>query len=1208
MQLGKAALRRVAVALLFAGLATISAYSQNIFGSIVGTVDDQSGAVLPNVAITVTNPATGEKRSVTTDNQGNYQVLSLPRGEYTIDIDATGFKHFTRTPINVVVNQVVRVDVTMSIGEQTQTVDVTGATPILQTDTTSLGQAIEGTAVRDLPLNGRNVLALVALVPGVVPQGASNTNLSGQNVFAAGNFQIGGGNANQGSVLVDGVSVNTSYGNAVELVMDQDSIQEFNVQTHNNTAEFGKYTGGVINMSTKSGSNTFHGTAYEYLRNTVLNANSFFAKRNNSGKQAWHQNQFGANISGPVMKNKIFFFGAYQGYRQTNGQLVLVTVPTEAELKGDFSGISAPIYDPLTTCGTLNNPACTAAQSAGTAPTRRQFSYNGVANVIPPNRLSSVAKNLIAFPIYGLPNVPGTPSPQGPLNNFSRLATAGGINDQYTARGDQNLNSKFSMFERYTRWNSRNIDPQPFPNNNLYYIALAPEVFSTNQIVVGGTYLFNANSVADLRLGYLRWNYNRIPTNLGLNESTAFGWPSYMDFGHLNNLPKSTAVPMISTGGPISYYEGSAGYIFSINNNYSIASTYQRVWKRHTFKMGVDLRRLEMNYFQNNNPGGIFTFDNIFTSQSTGSPGATGNPLASFELGYVSTSTAQTVQIAPPTYQTLRYQGYFFQDTWQITNKLTATLGLRYEVPGTFIARHGWANTFNPTEINPILNIPGAYDLVSSPQHPAAGVYNENWTDWAPRVGLAYRLDDNTVIRGAFGKFFVPADLQFPSAPLQAGVNFLNNLMVNTIDGQQTPYNTLDNPYPSGLQGPPHRDPSYQQVLLGGNAQALYADEPNGLTYQWNLTAERQFWKGIALSASYAGLRGEHLPISVPINPLSDSVISQAAADPNCSSGSIANCFLNVQAANPYYPKISQGTLRNPTVTRNQLLRPFPQYGGITNSGHYVGISNYHSLELKLQKRMPGNGQILGSYTFSKLLTNAEYLTSWLDATGTGGFSNYNNLDGEYALSSFDARQRLVVAYVYPLPFGKGQRFLFNLSGVGNALLGGWGVQGITTFQQGLPLALTNSTNTLSTYAFQGSMRPMYVPDAAGCNGTKKNGGSMYNRLGGPLAATTYFNTSCFVQQSVNNPYVFNRFQYGNESRTDNTLRGPGQANWDMSLYKDIPIHENMKFNLRVEAFNLFNRVQFGNPNTSVGNALFGNITTQINNPRAFQLSGRFLF
>jgi hypothetical protein len=1226
MQTAKSILRTLAVALACVGATAISVHAQNIFGSIVGTVDDQSGSVLPKAGITVTNIGTGEKRAVTSDDQGNYQVLSLPRGEYKVDIDAQGFKHFSRSPIDVVVDQVARVDVAMSIGDQSQTVTVTGAPPIMQTDSASLGQAIEGTAVRDLPLNGRNVLALVALVPGVVPQGASNTNLSGQNVFAAGNYQIGGGNSNQGSVLVDGVSTNTSYGNAVELVMDQDSIQEFNVQTHNNTAEFGKYTGGVINMSTKSGTNAFHGTAYEYVRNTIFNANSFFAKRNNSGKQNWHQNQFGGNFGGPIFKDKAFFFADYQGYRQTNGQLVLVTVPTLAELTGDFRELydtsktpqpaPTPIYDPLTTCGKLGNPACTQAQSLNQAPLRQQFSYNGQLNVIPPSRLSTVAKNLMAFPIYAKPNVAGTPGSQGPTLNFSRLSTAGGINDQYTIRGDQNLSSRQTLFERYTAWSSKNIDPTPFPENNLYYIALAPEVFTTKQMVFGDTYVFNSKSVADIRLGYLRWNYNRIPTNFGLDESKAFGWPSYMNFGGLNGLPKSTAVPMMSTGGPISYYEGSAGYIFSINNNYSIALNYQRVWNRHTFKFGADLRRLEMNYFQNNNPGGIFTFDNAFTGSNPGSPGSTGNPLASFELGDVSTSTAQTVQTAPPTYQTVYYQGYFAQDTWQVTNKLTASLGLRYEVPGTFRSRHGWADTFNPTEINSVVNIPGAFDLVSSAQHPAGGVYNENWNDWSPRIGVAYRLNDKSVVRAAFGKFFVPADLQFPSAPLQAGVNFLNNLMVNTTDGQLTPNYTLDNPYPNGLLAPPHRDPNFQKLLLGGNAQALSQNEPNGFTYQWNLSVEHQFPLGMALTASYAGLRGEHLPISIPINPLPDSEVAKAAADPNCSIGNFGagGCYLTQSVNNPYYGTIVQGPLSQQTVLKNQTLRPFPQYGGISNSGHYAGISNYHSLEVKLQKRMAGGGQLLGAYTFSKLLTNAEYLTAWLDATGSAGYSDYNNLGGEYANSSFDARQRLVVSYVYPLPIGKGKYMLSNLNSVANAIIGGWGVEGITTFQKGLPLALSNSNNTLSTYAFLGSMRPMYVPSATGCNGTKTIGGSMYDRLGGKFAKTTYFNTACFISQSAAklpdgtaNPY-FNDFVYGNESRTDNTLRGPGQANWDMSLYKDFPIHENMAFNLRVEAFNLFNRVQFGNPNTSVGNTSIGQITTQLNNPRALQLSGRFNF
>ncbi len=1189
--------RSVVLVFLVLTYSAVSLHAQNIFGSIIGTVTDPGDAVLPGTSVIVTNLGTGEKRIVTTDGQGNYQVLSLPRGDYKVEVNAPGFKQFVRSPIDVAVAQEARVNVQMTIGEQNQQVVVTGAPPIMQTDSASLGTVVEGKAVQTLPLNGRNVLNLVALVPGVVPQGGALTNLSGQNVFAAGNYQISGGNSNQSAVLVDGASVNTLYGNSVQLVMDQDSIQEFNAQTHNNTAEFGNYNGGVINMSTKSGTNAFHGTAFEYLRNTVLDANNYFANRLGKERQSWHQNQFGANLGGPIKQNKYFFFLDYQGYRQTQGFPVgPYSVPTAAALTGDFSANSAPIYDPLTTCGTNGNAACTAEQIAGTAPTRQQFSYNGVPNVIPPSRFSTVAKNLLAYPIYGKPNVAGTMTPQGPVNNFFKLATAGGNNDQFTIRGDQNLFSKHTLFERYTWWKSLNIDPKPFePDNNLYFQALAPEAFTTNQAVLGDTYVLNPTSVLDVHLSYLRWDYTRIPTNLGLDESKAFGWPEYMNFGSLNGLPKSTSVPAININGPISYYQGLAGYILSTNNNYGIASTYQKVWGRHTFKVGLDVRRWDMNYFQNNQPGGNFNFDNVFTGSSAANPGSTGNGLASLELGYI--ANGSVLQISPPVYQRLYYQGYFGQDTWQVSKKLTLSLGLRWELPGTFLAGHGWEDVFNPKEANPIVNAPGAFDLVNTPQHPSSGATNEVWTDFEPRLGLAYRLTDKTVLRGAWGRYVTPVGLAFYSEPLQAGINFIANPQVNSVDGQQTPANKLDDPFPTPFALPPHRNPNYQQVLLGGGPQAITADQPSGETFQWNVSVERQFPTDIAVTASYSGLSGVHLPIVFQLNTLPDNVIAKAAADPNCASGNLGSCFLTTQAPNPFYGKITQGALQRSTVTENQLLRPFPEYGGLGNSGSFSGISNYEAFELKVQKHLPNGGTLLGGYTYSRLLTNSENLTSWLDGIvglSTGSWQDYNNPRGEYSLSSFDARQRLVVSYVYELPFGRGQRFLANLGGVTNSLVSHWGVEGITTFQKGFPLPLSVSTNFIGSYAFQGQERPNVT---AGC--AKSYSGSIGSRLGG-AGSKTYFNTSCFTNPA--------NFTYGNEPRNDNSLRTPGIDNWDMSLFRDVPIHENMTLNLRLEAFNLFNRVQFGAPNTKLGDSQFGSITQQFNNPRLLQLSARFSF
>ncbi len=1170
-------------------LESVPALSQNTFGTIVGTVDDNTGAAVSGAAVTLTNDATAERRTSSTDSSGDYQFVSLSPGTYKLEIEATGFKHYTRDAIIVQVAQTFRLNAAMEVGAVSQQVIVTSQAPIMQTETASLGQVVSGKAVTNIPLNGRNVLALVALVPGVVPQGSSSGNLTGQNVFAAGNYQIGGGNGNQSSVLVDGSPVNTSYGNTVELVPDQDVIQEFKVQTNNNTAEFGMYTGGVINMATKSGTNSFHGTTYEYFRNTVLNANDFFAKRNNTGKQPFHQNQFGGNIGGPIIKDKVFFFGDYQGYRQAQGKVYVYNVPTLPMRTGDFSQTGAAIYDPLTTCGYNGNPACTAAQLAGTAPTRTAFP----GNIIPQSRFSTVAKNLVAFPYWAAPTV--TSQSGTGINNFSRFGNAGGINDQYTIRGDETLSSKQQLFERYTWWRSKNHGAEPYQNGLISGDPISPEAFTTQQGVIGDTYIFNPTTIADIHVSFLRWNYKRTPGTLGYDE-TKLGFPGYFSqIAQYNGFSPSTTVPSISMSNP-TYNGVGTGLIFSINNNYVISPTFSKTIQRHTIKAGADLRRLEMAYFQNNSPGGVFTFDNVFTGQSAASPGSTGNPFASFLLGYVSSSSSQTVQIAPPTLQTIYYQGYYVQDTWQASNKLTLTLGLRYEIPGVYVARHGYADTFNPTEINPIVGVPGAFDLVNTPQHPASGVRNEHFNNFSPRIGVAYRLNDLTVVRSGWGKFVIPSDLQFPEAPLQAGINFINNLMVQSTNSNQTPANTLDNPYPNGLIGPPHRNPSYQQILLGGNPQALSVNEPNGLTYQWNFAIQRQLPKDWALEVAYAGLHGENLPISATINQVSTNTVNMAHLDPVCASGDLKDCFFTKTVANPYYGKISQGVLQNATVTANQLARPFPQYGSISNSGHYVGVSNYTALQMKLEKRFSAGGTVLGAYTFSKLLTNAEYLTSWLDTTTTAGYQDTNNLSSEYSLSSFDSRQRLVLSYVYELPFGKGRTYFSNLSGIANAVAAGWGVNGVTTFQDGYPLGLTNATNNLSTYAYGSNTRPNVTPGCA-----KKISGGIFNRLGTlEGSANNYFNTGCFSQIPL--------FTYGNESRTDNALRTPGVANYDFALYKDTPIHENLVFQFRVEAFNLFNRVQFGSPNSVVGNSQFGNITTDLNTPRLLQMAGRITF
>jgi hypothetical protein len=474
----------------------------------------------------------------------------------------------------------------MQVGDVTQSVEVAAEAPLLQTENASLSQVVSTRSVQQLPLNGRNVLNLVALVPGVVPQGSTEGNLTGKNVFSAGNYQIGGGTANQSAAYFDGAPMNTAYGNSVVLVPSQDAVSEFRVQTSNNSAEYGRYTGGVINMASRSGSNEFHGAAYEYLRNRVLNANGFFANRTGAGKGAFVQNQFGANLGGPVKKDSLFFFASYEGFRQRFPRLYLVTVPTMAMRQGDFSnyrnaqGALIPIYDALTNCGTLGNAAC----APGATNQRLQFPNN----IIPANRIDRVSQKFLDFPIYAKPNIPGAPFTE--QFNFSKQGSAGGDNDQLNFRGDWNVSAKQRIFARYTRWKSTSTRIDVYENKLL---GNAPEDFTTDQAVLADTYTLSPTMLLDARVSFLRWFYDRTPGDLGVKLSSTLGLPSYFDqIPVLNGVDPSTSVPRISATG---YNMGGTGLINSRNTNYSIAPTLTKISGRHTWKFGAELRRLDWN-------------------------------------------------------------------------------------------------------------------------------------------------------------------------------------------------------------------------------------------------------------------------------------------------------------------------------------------------------------------------------------------------------------------------------------------------------------------------------------------------------------------------------------------------------------------------------------------------------------------------------------
>jgi hypothetical protein len=475
----------------------------------------------------------------------------------------------------------------------------------------------------------------------------------------------------------------------------------------------------------------------------------------------------------------------------------------------------------------------------------------------------------------------------------------------------------------------------------------------------------------------------------------------------------------------------------------------------------------------------------------------------------------------------------------------------------------------------------GAFDLVNTANHPEAGLNPEQYKLFAPRLGVAYRISDKTVIRTGAGIFYIPSTLQFPQGPYSNPLDYFVNNMVTSINSEVTPLNTLGNPYPNGLQPAPGRNSVFQNALLGG-ALSGHGDlqyEKYGYTYQWNFTAQHQFRGDVSVEAGYAGLRGLHLPQGgLNLNQINPQYLSLGSQ-------------LKNQVPNPFYGTIQFGTLSQPTVQQGQLLLPYPQYTSLTDPGGYVGDSSYHSLQMKAEKRFKSGGTILASYTFSKVLANVETLTSWLEtqAGGVSGVQNIYNFAAEKSLSNFDSRQRFVLSYVYDLPFGKGKRFLPGVNRFTDRVVSGWGFNGVTTFQDGFPLGLTASPNTTGLNT---GLRPNV---AAGCN--KLTSGSAQSRI------SQWFNTSCF---SVPAAYTF-----GNESRTDPEIRGPGISNHDFALFKRTRLAERFNLEFRAEAFNLFNRVWFGPPNTvatTAANNTFGQITTQLNQPRLLQLALRLRY
>lgn len=1148
-------------------LVCLGAPAQTFYGSIVGTVNDSSGAAVAQASVTLLNAGTGDRRTGQTDGDGNYQFVNLPPGQYRVEVERQGFRRLVRENITVEVQSAVRIDAALQVGDVNQVIEVTEQTPLLQTENASLGQVVEARKVLEMPLNGRNVFSLVALVPGVVPGGQSSQTPTGTNPFAWANFQIGGGQANQSASYIDGAPNNSSYVNHTMLVPTQDAVQEFRVQTNNLGPEFGRLAGGVINLSTKSGTNSFHGSAYEYLRNRSLNANTFFNNRAGVKRPAFSQNQFGANLGGPIRKDKTFFFGSYEGFRLRQGQSYVFSVPTDPMRGGNFadfrnaSGAMIPIYDPLSTCGRLGNAAC--ATNAAGAEVIARTPFPG--NTIPTNRIDRAARVLTE--LWGRQNSPGLPFTA--VNNFTANASVGGDQNQYNSRVDHTVSDKQRVFVRYTYWSNLNLPIDPY--NTKTCVDRCTESMNTNQAVIGDTYTITPTMFLDLRLSFSRFSYDRTALTAGY-DLTQLGWPAALNTAVAVRVQP---IPIVTGYNGVFGTNGTGSTIVARNDVYSLSPNLTKIWGKHTWKFGGEWRRNTHNYYQQNNPSGSFNFDALMTSVNPLAAAGTGNGFASFLLGMGSGGGVTHNNFVAGQ---MIYRAFYAGDQMQVNSKLTLNFGVRLEQMGPWSERFDRLVVLLPNAENELngrggLNFKGRFGLVNSPDSPSRN-NNELRNVVSPRFGLAYRLNQKTVIRSGYGVFFLPNDVAFNTAPNIDIANAYTTPFLGTTDGSLTPADRLSNPFPNGIVSAPGRGANIQRLFYGQGVSAPLYKDPRANTQQWNFDIQREILGGMAIDIAYAGSKGTHLPgPNQVLNQLPESFLSQGAS-------------LLQQVPNPFFGEVQLGALAQRNVARAQLLRPYPQYTGYNLVAPMNRNSVYHSAQIKVEKRFAQGASVLGSYTFAKLISDTDTLTAWLEPGGGLGVQNWYNLRAERSVALYDVPHRAVISFIYDLPFGKGKSFLANANGAVQRLAGGWGVNGITTFQSGNPLNLTMAVNTTNSQG--GGQRPNSTGVSASLDGAAQG------RL------NKWFDTSAFTATPA--------FQFGNVARTLTDVRSHGIANYNFTIFKNTEINERFGLQFRTEIFNLFNRVQFGYPGTAMGNPQFGVISGQYNDPRLIQFALKLVF
>ena len=1157
-------------------------------GSISGTVADPSGAAVVDATVILVNEQTGVTLQTSTGGAGNYLFTPLQPGVYQVSVEAAGFKRVERGGLLLQVADKLGVDFELEIGAVGEVVEVTAELPLLVTTNANVGQVIDRQKIMELPLPGRDTMRLVQLAPGV-----------GGRTSGLGDLRLGGGRTRLAEYFVDGAPTSAAGDARATALPSIDAIQEFKVETNNLAAEYGRLSGGAINIQTRSGTNQLHGALYEFARDGAFNAHSWDGNRRGSPRGEFTQHQFGVALGGPILipkvyngRNRSFFFFNYDAERKSNaGSLKFTTVPTELERRGDFSqtlnnnGAKVTLYDPLT----------------HDAATNRRTPFPG--NLIPSQRFDPVAVYMTA--LWPMPNREGDPLTG--RNNFGGVSSGEFSRNNITLRFDQNFGSSHRLYVRLTRNDST--------NHPAYWAG--PATDQTND-----TWTTEIGSTVN-------WSWSAKPTLI----ITAHAGAAPRDFTYYPVFEgfDPTSVPFASNARaeldprfiPRMTFERVAGLGVTflttwLRERYFIGGvSATKFWARHTFKAGYEIRPIFLNNTEPAAPSGQAVFDGKWTGLNQQAPFATqGSGFASYLLGLPNSFSYDSAQLGWAV--SFRNHALFAQDDFKLNRKLTLNLGLRWEYEAPMTERYDRLafidyGADNGYRINPSYDF--QRDVIGKGQLPAGspapnlsgpflgglGVTSQpgvgrggtkaRYRNFGPRLGLAWQLTDTTVLRTGFGIIYSGYTGNASGTGSLSLQPFFRNTgaALITEDNGRTYRASLSNPFPQNVGIlPGTNDPA--EIIARSIGAGYYGYEYNhrpSYEISYNFGLQRQVGRWV-FESTFIGNRGVHLYVGG--NPFVNTLDPRYLALGSLLERPVANPFYN--AGLPENGNI----ITRPTIPYKYLLSSHPHLVGSARTLQRAsGNSQYLAGFFRAERRFASGFSLLLSYTVSKLIEDTNAKTGSRFSLPQDGKS-FRDIRG---LSVQDIPQKLVVTYLYEIPVGRGRQFLGGPQSAGGkvleAIAGGWKVGGFTILQSGYPLQITQSTNNPSGTGY-GPLRPTLVGDYRNDTGVR-------DAVGFPTQAQgRYLNREAFA--------ITPQYSFGTVPHVLPNLRQPRYNQTDLAIMKDFRFTETMYLQVRLEAQNAFNHPVFelGNNEQNIQNANFGYFNATASSPRNVQFGARFVF